>query len=660
MIAIVIEAALRGLLLAAAAGVGIRVFRVKNIPAQKAIWSIVLLSALAAPLSMRWKLPARLIWALPLPAHLHLTVPANQPSVSPRITTLAQISNRPVAARITNTGFPHSSASGFLDIAPPLHGVAFYSGETSAATHPQFPVLRPALIAAIVYVSVCCALLLRLFLGLFAAWRLWSTSEPISPLVVPYPRIRASQSISSPVNIGSGVVLPSNFTTWSPERLRVVVAHERSHVLQLDFYLQLLSRIYTALFWFSPLGWWLSRHLSALGEAISDRAGLSAATSRSAYAEVVLEFAPKPRRILHRSSLGVAMACSGNISNRIDRLLNESRLRIEFTEGRSRAWLAFLLVLATALATTSLIRVPAAHAAQSAPLPPTPEQPAAPASAQPPDQPLPPSSDTSQTTSPEAAPTPPAAPASDGTSAPLPPPAPEPGTPQNNAGERERTYGYGFSTNGDSYALVNGSDSDITFSGDWNSNVKAEIEKARRIAHGKFLWFTHNGKSYVVDDPSVVTRLEAMYKPMEELGRQQEELGKQQEALGKEQERLGDLQEQVNTPTPDLSKELADVQAALAKLQAAQGKTLTSEQVADIQEKIGELQGRLGELQGGIGSRAGSYGAEQGRLGERQGKLGEQQGRLGAQQGKLAWENESKVRSIIDESLRNGTARPVN
>jgi hypothetical protein len=444
----------------------------------------------------------------------------------------------------------------------------------------------------------------------------------------------------------------------------VVLAHERSHVRQLDFYLQLLAGIYTALFWFSPLGWWLRRHLSALGEAISDRAGLSVASSRSAYAEVVLEFAAKPRRILHQSSLGVAMACSGNISTRIDRLLNERRQRIEFAEGRRRAWLAFLLVLAAALVTTSLIRVPAAHAAQSAPLPPTPEQPATAAPAQPPDQiadqPPAPFAAAPQPSHPATAPTPPVAPSSEDTASPSEPPTPRAGTPQNNAGERERTYGYGFSTNGDSYAFVKGADSNITFSGDWNTNVKAEIEKARHVAHGKFLWFTHGGKSYIVDDPSVVSQLEAMYKPMEELGRQQEELGKQQEALGKEQERLGDLQEQVNTPTPDLSKELADVQAAIAKLQTAKGKTLTSEQLADIQEKIAELQGKLGDLQGGIGTRAGSYGAEQGRLGERQGKLGEQQGRLGEQQGKLAMKNEAKVRSIIDESLRNGTARPVN
>jgi hypothetical protein len=47
MIGIMIEAALCGLLLAAATALGLCIFRVKNVPAQKAIWSAVLLSALA-------------------------------------------------------------------------------------------------------------------------------------------------------------------------------------------------------------------------------------------------------------------------------------------------------------------------------------------------------------------------------------------------------------------------------------------------------------------------------------------------------------------------------------------------------------------------------------------------------------------------------------
>ncbi len=68
-------------------------------------------------------------------------------------------------------------------------------------------------------------------------------------------------------------MLPADYTEWDSEKLRIVLAHERSHVRQGDFYLQTLAGLYAVLFWFSPLGWWLKRKLSDLSETISDRAG---------------------------------------------------------------------------------------------------------------------------------------------------------------------------------------------------------------------------------------------------------------------------------------------------------------------------------------------------------------------------------------------------
>ena len=179
------------------------------------------------------------------------------------------------------------------------------------------------------------------------------------------------------------------------------------------------------------------------------------------------------------------------------------------------------------------------------------------------------------------------------------------------------------------------------------------------MAHGDFLWFTQSGKSYIVDDPQTVAQIQAMYKPMEELGRKQEELGRQQAALGRQQEELGRRQEQASIPTPDIAREMAELNAATAKLQARKNATVTIDQLAELQSKIGELQGKLGGLEGQIGDKQGELGRQQGRLGEQQGKLGEQQGRLGEEQGRLAREADSKVKSMIDESLKDGKARPV-
>jgi chromosome segregation ATPase len=220
-------------------------------------------------------------------------------------------------------------------------------------------------------------------------------------------------------------------------------------------------------------------------------------------------------------------------------------------------------------------------------------------------------------------------------------------------------YSYSYHSNGESWALVTDASGRVNFNGDWNDGTKGDLDKARKLTSGKFLWFKRDGKSYFIDDLAIMGQVEAMYKPMEELGRQQEILGKKQEELGRQQEALGRKQEEVSIPTPDISKEMARLKEALERLDAKKGGTVSQDELADIEGKIGDVQGRLGEIQGRIGEKQGELGGLQGKLGEEQGKLGEQEGKLGEEQGRLAGEADRKVKSIIDESLHNGKARPV-
>ena len=551
-------------------------------------------------------------------------------------------------------------------------------------------------------------------------------------------RIRCSTKVASPVTIFSSILLPADYRDWDSEKLRIVLAHEHSHVRQGDFYLQLLAGIYAAVVWFSPLGWWLKRKLSDLAEAISDRAGLEAAADRASYAQILLQFAAAPRPTV----IGVAMARSGSLSRRIERLLNDASFRQAFS-GTRRSLLAVLVIPVALFAATTLVRVEAAG--QQAPAAPdAPTMPAAPTAGMPapslppgastPEPAVAPVAPTAEPSTPEEVSTEPvlasppalaiAPPAQAGVPEPatpappahisgpavlmiappaapngrltilapkalrgpgsasmlvLPPSAPgsrarlfaivsgegqstttERGSSSHSDNGKHSGYHYSYSSNGESYAVIRGNDTEhMTFSGNWIEGRREEIEKARKQAHGDFLWFTHDGKSYFVDDPATLAQIEAMYKPMEELGRQQEELGKKQEALGEQQEALGKQQEAVSVPTPDMSKQIAEIDEAMAKLKAEQGKNMNQEQFAEIQEKLGALQGRLGEMQGELGSRQGEFGAKMGELGAKMGELGSQQGRLGAEQGRLGREADQKVKSIIDESLKNGKAKPV-
>jgi beta-lactamase regulating signal transducer with metallopeptidase domain len=706
MISSVLDAALRALLVAAAVGAGLRLLRVSNVLAQKAAWGLVLAAALLMPfllpLAAKWQiLPPGA--AVVLPAHPWRLFLHAQPGTNPTGSSSASATPTPLPAspvsklalldRAMKPPFKQhvSPAVSVIQTSPPI------SRPRAADARATVPTLST--IAWIVYLAVCSALLLRLLFGLASAFRLWQSAEPV---ILPSGqaaglRLRSSRAVSSPVTIGSGIVLPANYGQWEIEKLRIVLAHERSHIRQGDFYLQLLAGLYAALFWFSPLGWWLKRNLSDLGEAISDRAGLEEAASRSSYAQILLEFAALPRPTL----IGVAMARTSSLSHRIERLLNDSSFRQAFTGGR-RALLAVLLVPVATFAATALVRVQAAEVArpaswQAPPPAAAPQPPQAPITGQSnPDQAQDAAAPAPQSPAPPQAPATPAPPAGPGSTvvpegAPSTPPPPEPpdaaddsvtvspgqtrtltnthtyththiNTHDTETGQNYSSghgYAYYRSSDGDSYALVSGPDEHITFSGDWDQNTRATLDKARKLARGKFLWFMHNGKSYFIDDPAIVGSLEALYKPMEDLSRRQEELGRKQEELGKQQEELGSRQEQASAPTPDISKEMADLNAAVAKLQAKKGSTVSQEELAEIQAKIGDIQGKLGEIEGRIGEKQGELGELQGKLGAMQGKLGAEQGRLGAEQGRIAAEADRKIKSIINESLRNGKAKPV-
>ena len=47
------------------------------------------------------------------------------------------------------------------------------------------------------------------------------------------------------------------------------------------------------------------------------------------------------------------------------------------------------------------------------------------------------------------------------------------------------------------------------------------------------------------------------------------------------------------------------------------------------------------------------------KLREEQGKFGSEMGKMGAEMGRTARENDRKTRGIIDQSLKDGKARPI-
>jgi beta-lactamase regulating signal transducer with metallopeptidase domain len=392
MILVLIEAALRSLLVGLVVAVGLRVFRVHNVVAQKTAWGLVLTAALAMPWLLRtvgrWQLlPASA--SLALPAHpmtlleeLQARILAKNPSnripqpnawVVRKNTSIVGEESAGFAPETAPTSprkeFQPASARG-QQAAARKEAMVYSTGrreDTQGSLQPSRVANYSPVLFWSLYLGVVVLLILRLVFGLAATLRLWLTATPISPKGMGCGsaslRIRASPRVCSPLTIGSAILLPADYEAWDVEKLRIVLAHESSHIRQGDFYLQILAGLYASLVWFSPLGWWLKRELADLAEAISDRAGIEQAESRTSYAQILLEFAAAPRP----AAAGVPMARSGSLSRRIERLLDDHEFRRSFA-GRHRALVGVVLVPVACFAATTLVRVQAASAPPSAPI----------------------------------------------------------------------------------------------------------------------------------------------------------------------------------------------------------------------------------------------------------------------------------------------------
>ena len=703
---ILFGAAFRALFTGSAVWAGLRMLRVKNVWTQKAAWSAVLMAALAMPflVGLRWspgwaevRLPAspwlRPVSAKPMPPISPVQVDSRTAEISdsdqaPYVES--EFGAAPNAWVKENIAVQTGGRVGSIPtVAPPA--------ALQTATPPQerrgssVSLLTACWLA---YLAVVAALLLRLTIGLASSFLLWLRAEPVDAAQMHGfdggDPVRSSRQVSSPVNIGSGIVLPADFAQWDAEKLRIVLAHERSHIRQYDFYLQLLAGVYAAVNWMSPLGWWLKHKLSELSEAISDRAGLEEAASPSAYAHLLLDFAALQRPTL----TGVTMSHSSNLSRRIERLLDDSTFRQAFSTGRA-ALVAAFVVPTVLVAATALVRV------QAAPLP----QPAtthlivAQAAGQNPAQDQAQSPQTGQSNAaqvtdaqsdqaPAATPQPAPSAAPGPEVAPAPPLPPEPALPAmppiavqvqippippippihvfGNAAQGS------CMGNGDAYAIVGDPGTKTQFCGNWGAEGAAEVHKARNTVHGHFLLFRHEGKYYVVDDPAIVRQIEGMDKALQDQGDQMRALGQQMRDAGQQAREAGEQAREAgeqarenaaNIPKPELSKEIAALDASVASMKAQQGNTISREQLQELQREISTIQRQVAEVEAKVMNiDMSNFNVEMGKFNEETSKFNEVMGRRGAQMGRFSEEMghmRTQIGAIINQSLKDGKARPV-
>ena len=173
--------------------------------------------------------------------------------------------------------------------------------------------------------------------------------------------------------------------------------------------------------------------------------------------------------------------------------------------------------------------------------------------------------------------------------------------------------------NGDrmSYVLYSGGNGSSMSSG---SSTDFRLAERYRAGNAPLLYVRQDGAAYVIRDPAILRRAEAIMAPQRELGRRQGALGQQQGELGRRQ-------------------------GALGREQGRLGRMMADARVREM---------------GDIGRQQGELGRQQGELGRQQGALGRRQGELGREQARLARLAEPQFRALVAEAIQRGVAQRVD
>jgi TonB family protein len=271
MMPLILEAALRSAALALAAWLLLKVLRIRDVRAEKLLWTLMIASSLAMPVLMR-------LIALPPTVHTLVTIPGSS-----------------VAAGILNFSRKSTLASALFNI----------------------------------YLSVTGLLLLRFLVRLARAYRLYHRAQRHSADNFSLD-VHISDEIRAPCTFASSILVPTEFVSWSPAARRAALAHEQAHVIHLDCYRLWLATLYCCAFWFNPVAWLVRRRLVLLAELTSDREALRCIENSTIYAKILVQLAANAPPL----EAAVAMSGRTHLAERINYILETNMISHRVSTAR--------------------------------------------------------------------------------------------------------------------------------------------------------------------------------------------------------------------------------------------------------------------------------------------------------------------------------------
>ena len=200
---LLLEAAIRSLVMGAAIFALLRSMRIHQVRAQRTAWLLALAAALAMP---------ALVAA----------------QIGPRVLPDIAVFRAPWAAAMSEAPYPAAPSrwdERSISRLAAARGGGSRNSATHAATQRATPASAALQCALAGYCMVAAILLLRHAVGIVLALRLRTQSERITLPFDPAADIRISARVATPLTIASTVLLPDTYSAWEVSTLRIVLSH---------------------------------------------------------------------------------------------------------------------------------------------------------------------------------------------------------------------------------------------------------------------------------------------------------------------------------------------------------------------------------------------------------------------------------------------------
>jgi len=144
------------------------------------------------------------------------------------------------------------------------------------------------------------------------------------------------------------ILLPvSAFTGLSPKQLESIIVHELAHIIRRDYLVNILQSVVEILFFYHPAAWWINGVIRAERENCCDDIAIEQTGDSVNYAKALANI---QEQLLLKENLAMAITGHKNrLLKRINRLLNQPKMKTNFIEGFTASCIIFLGIFAIVL-----------------------------------------------------------------------------------------------------------------------------------------------------------------------------------------------------------------------------------------------------------------------------------------------------------------------